>query len=38
MDDKGRERLRVRVDADGSPAIQFLDADGKVTAQVPGAK
>jgi hypothetical protein len=35
MDDKGRERLRARVNADGSPAIQFLDADGKVTAQLP---
>jgi hypothetical protein len=38
MDDKGRERLRVRVNADGSPVIQFLDADGKVTSQVPEAR
>ena len=38
MDDNGRERLRVRVNPDGSPVIQFLDADGKVTAQLPEAK
>jgi hypothetical protein len=38
MDERGRERLRLRVNADGSPVIQFLDADGKVTAQLPEAK
>jgi hypothetical protein len=38
MDESGRERLRARVNADGTPVIQFLDADGKVTAQLPDAK
>jgi hypothetical protein len=38
MDEKGREHLRVRVNTDGSPVIQFLDADGKVTAQLPDVK
>ena len=38
MDEKGRERLRVRVDAEGTPVIQFLDGDGKVSAQLPEAK
>lgn len=35
MDEKGRERLRVRVNADGSPVIEFLNQDGKVTAELP---
>jgi hypothetical protein len=37
MDREGRDRVRIRVDADGSPVMQFLDADGKVTAQFPPA-
>jgi hypothetical protein len=27
-DDQGRDRLVLRVNAEGSPVIQFLDADG----------
>jgi hypothetical protein len=35
MDQQGRERLRLRVNPDGTPVLQFLDAAGKVTAQFP---
>lgn len=35
MDEQGRDRLRVKVNADGSPVIQFLDDAGKVTAELP---
>ena len=35
MDQDGHDRLRLRVNPDGSPVIQFLDATGKVTAQYP---
>jgi hypothetical protein len=38
MDASGRERVRVMVNADGSPVIQLLDAEGKVTAQLPAAQ
>jgi hypothetical protein len=38
MDRQGRERVRIRVEADGSPILQFLDASGAVTAQFPPAK
>jgi hypothetical protein len=36
-DEQGRNRILLRVDADGTPVLQFLDADGKVTAQLPPA-
>ena len=35
MDQKGHDRVRLRVNPDGSPVMQFLDASGKVTAQFP---
>jgi hypothetical protein len=34
-DAEGRDRLIIRVAAEGSPTIQFLDATGKVLAQFP---
>ena len=34
-DAQGRNRLVIRVGADGSPVIQLLDANGKVTSQIP---
>lgn len=34
-DADGHDRLAIRVAADGSPAIQFLDATGKVISQLP---
>jgi hypothetical protein len=37
MDQQGRDRLRLRVDPEGTPVLQFLDAAGKVTAQLPPA-
>jgi hypothetical protein len=37
MDANGHDRLRLRVEPDGSPTIEFLDATGKVTAQFPSA-
>ena len=37
MDQDGRDRLRLRVNPDGTPVLQFLDASGKVTAQYPSA-
>jgi hypothetical protein len=37
MDQNGHDRLRLRVNPDGSPVMQFLDANGKVTTQFPPA-
>jgi len=37
MDQEGRDRLRLRVNPDGSPEIQFLDESGRVTVQFPSA-
>lgn len=37
MDREGHERVRLRVQPDGSPIMQFLDASGGVTAQFPPA-
>jgi hypothetical protein len=34
MDEKGRPRLVIRVDAGGSPIIQFLDESGKATREI----
>jgi hypothetical protein len=37
MDQQGRDRVRLRVDPEGTPVLQFLDAGGKVMAQLPPA-
>jgi hypothetical protein len=37
-DKAGHARLVMRVNADGSPVLQFLDADGKVVSQLPEAR
>jgi hypothetical protein len=34
-DEQGRDRLVIRVQPDGSPILQFLDEQGKVTSQLP---
>lgn len=34
-DVKGRDRIVIQVQPDGSPILQFLDEQGKVTAQLP---
>jgi hypothetical protein len=34
-DAEGRDRIVIKVDPDGSPAVQFLDERGKVVAQLP---
>jgi hypothetical protein len=34
-DPDGHDRIIIQVAADGSPVIQFLDAAGKVTSQLP---
>ena len=34
-DDKGRNRIVLRVQPDGSPVLQFLDVDGKIIGQMP---
>ena len=34
-DSKGKDRLVIQVQADGSPVIKFLDESGKVTNQLP---
>jgi hypothetical protein len=34
-DPKGRPRLRLTVDASGTPKVEFLDENGKVTHQLP---
>lgn len=36
-DDKGRDRLRMRVKPDGTPAIELLDESGKVVNQLMSA-
>jgi hypothetical protein len=36
-DPEGRTRILLRVGADGTPAMQFLDASGKITHEWPGA-
>ena len=35
-DEQGRDRLVIRVNAEGSSVIQFLDAAGKITKEVTG--
>ncbi len=35
MDQSGKDRIRLRVNPDGSPVLQFLDASGKVVSQLP---
>jgi hypothetical protein len=37
MDPEGHERIRLRVNADGTPVLQLLDAKGSVVAQLPPA-
>jgi hypothetical protein len=37
-DKQGRDRLVIRVAADGSPVIQFLDEGGKVVSQLPASR
>jgi hypothetical protein len=37
-DADGKPRLTLTVDAAGNPRIEFLDADGKVTAKIPEAR
>ncbi len=37
MDESGHDRVSLRVNPDGSPVMQFLDATGKITAQFPAA-
>lgn len=34
-DPKGKPRLRLTVDSQGEPKVEFLDANGKVTQQLP---
>ncbi len=34
-DVEGRDRIVVRVEPDGTPALQFLDENGKITSQLP---
>jgi hypothetical protein len=36
MDAKGNERIQLKVPADGTPEINFLDADGKVVRVIKG--
>jgi len=37
-DPQGRDRLVIKVAADGSPSIQFLDEGGRVVSQLPAPK
>jgi len=37
-DPQGRDRLVIKVAADGSPSIQFLDQGGRVVSQLPASK
>ena len=37
MDQNGRDRIRIRVNADGSPVLEFLNADGKLISQLPSS-
>jgi len=34
-DPQGRDRIVMAVSADGNPSLEFLDEQGKVTAQFP---
>src|SRR5262249_19033343 len=34
-DEQGHDRIVLRVNADGTPILQFLDASGKVRTQLP---
>jgi hypothetical protein len=36
-DPLGRPRLRLRVDSLGMPSLEFLDANGQVTARLPAS-
>jgi hypothetical protein len=36
-DPQGRSRIRMRVDSLGTPSLEFLDANGTVTARFPEA-
>jgi hypothetical protein len=36
-DERGRDRFVIRVQPDGTPVVQFLDENGKVTSQLPSA-
>ncbi len=36
-DAKGKERIRMSVSAEGTPKLEFLDADGKVTYSLPNS-
>ena len=36
-DEQGRDRLVIRVSSDGSPVVQFLDAKGNITSQLPAS-
>jgi hypothetical protein len=35
LDTRGRERIQIQVEGDGTPVIKFLDAEGRVIAQLP---
>lgn len=37
-DAAGKPRLTLKVDADGSASIEFLDAEGRTVQRIPGAK
>jgi hypothetical protein len=34
-DTKGRPRLKISVNGDGTPKLEFIDADGKVSYSLP---
>lgn len=36
MDARGKERIQLKVPADGTPEIDFLDADGKLIKVIKG--
>jgi hypothetical protein len=36
-DEQGRDRLVIRVQPDGSPVVEFLDENGKITSRLPSA-
>jgi hypothetical protein len=35
FDQHGRARVRMKVDASGDPALEFLGADGRVVSKLP---
>jgi hypothetical protein len=35
MDNRGRQRIRMQVTAEGTPSLSFLDGDGKVLKKLP---